>query len=236
MALHEELERLLRQTGAALVGFADLRNVAASPCPTGVSVAIPLPPQILRQLKTAPTREYYDMYYAWNVRLDTIVRTGAQYLQSRGFYAKACTVDSIHKDQNALTPLPHKTVATHAGLGWIGKSCLLVTPEYGSAVRISTILTDAELPYAEPITASRCGKCTQCQKNCPAQAIHGTLWQAGMDRAEILDWQRCEQTELRIMKEHLGIPEALCGKCFAVCPYTLRYLRRDYPGFCQAEA
>ena len=124
MALHEELERLLRQTGAALVGFADLRNVAASPCPTGVSVAIPLPPQILQQLKTAPTQEYYDMYYAWNARLDTIVRTGAQYLQSRGFYAKACTVDSIHKDQNALTPLPHKTVATRAGLGWIGKSCL----------------------------------------------------------------------------------------------------------------
>ena len=57
-----------------------------------------------------------------------------------------------------------------------------------------------------------------------------------MDRAEILDWQQCEQTELRIMKEHLGIPEALCGKCFAVCPYTLRYLRRDYPDFYQPEA
>ena len=176
------------------------------------------------------------MYYAWNARLDTIVRTGAQYLQSRGFYAKACTVDSIRKDQNALTPLPHKTVATRAGLGWIGKSCLLVTPECGSAVRISTILTDAELPYAEPITASRCGTCAQCQKHCPAQAIHGTLWQAGMDRAEIPDWQQCEQTELRIMKEHLGIPEALCGKCFAVCPYTLHYLRRDYPDFYQPEA
>lgn len=235
MGLNEELRLLLRQTGAALVGFADLRAVESSAYPTGVSVAIALPPHILRQLQTAPTRDYYDMYYAWNARLDTIVTTGAQFLRSAGYDAKACTVDSIHKDENALTPLPHKTVATRAGLGWIGKNCLLVTPEFGPAVRISTILTDAPLAYAQPVTESKCGGCTQCQRHCPAQAIHGTLWRAGMERAEIFDWRRCEQTEMRIMRERLGIGEALCGKCFAVCPYTIRYLRRDYPEYSKKE-
>ena len=43
------------------------------------------------------------------------------------------------------TVMPHKTVAVHAGLGWIGKSALFVTEKYGSAVRLTSVLTDAPL-------------------------------------------------------------------------------------------
>ena len=46
------------------------------------------------------------------------------------------------------TALPHKTIATRAGIGWIGKSALLVTAKYGSAIRLSSILTDTPIETA----------------------------------------------------------------------------------------
>lgn len=47
-----------------------------------------------------------------------------------------------------------------AGLGWIGKQTLLITPEYGPRVMLATVLTDAPFKTAKPITESRCGVCS----------------------------------------------------------------------------
>ena len=117
-------------------------------------------------------------------------------------------------------------MATRAGLGWIGKSNLLVTPAYGSAVRLSSLVTNAPLPVAEPISESRCGKCEQCVKLCPAHALTGTLWTAGMPRETLFRRIECYETQRSLMREHTGIETDLCGRCFAVCPHTLRYLKR----------
>jgi epoxyqueuosine reductase QueG len=67
--------------------------------------------------------------------------------------------------------LPHKTVATKAGFGWIGKSALLITKRYGAAIRLASVLTDADLDTAEPVEQSMCGDCRQCADHCPAKAI-----------------------------------------------------------------
>jgi len=40
--------------------------------------------------------------------------------------------------------MPQKTIATRAGLGWIGKTALLITPQFGSAIRLNSVLTDME--------------------------------------------------------------------------------------------
>lgn len=86
--------------------------------------------------------------------------------------------------------LPHKTVATRAGIGWIGKNCLLVTREYGSAIRLSSLLTDAPLHGNDPIDKSLCGTCHKCVDACPAAALTGKLWHAGTLREELFDWHR----------------------------------------------
>ena len=238
--LRQQLTALLRAKGAALVGVGSLEGirlnagkdrqlreaVEAEGMHIGVSVAVPVPAPIVETLKEAPTAAYYHAYYDLNRKLDDIVRTGERFLRKQGFRAFANTTDRVTKDGDSRTPLPHKTLAVRAGLGWIGKNCLLVTPEFGSAVRISSLLTDAPLPVSARITRSRCGRCRRCVELCPAKALKGALWQEGMDRSELFDWRICKKTQLARMIAATGIRQDLCGLCFAVCPFTQPYLDR----------
>ena len=225
----EELKRqlfaILREHGAVLCGAADMSGSSTEGLNTGVSVAVSLPAHVVEDLKTAPTLEYRDTYQRLNRQLDSIVLAGEAFLRKNGFRAWACTLERMKKDETWCVPIPHKTFAVRAGLGWIGKSCLLVTPEYGSAVRISSLLTDAPLPVEQPVTESRCGGCTKCVDSCPGQALKGALWRAGMARERLLDKEACKEAQTRRMEAATGVHTDLCGLCFAVCPYTQRWLR-----------
>ncbi len=224
--LSEELKALLHKEGAALVGFGDLRGVSGADYPCGVSVAINVPAHILEGIEDGPTTAYYEMYHELNARLNQIVSAGADFLEARGFKAFAQTTKAVRQDDSWATPLPHKTVATRAGLGWIGKNCLLVTPEYGSAVRLSSLLTDAPLSCGAAVNESRCGGCRVCQEACPAGALTGALWQVGVGRDEMFQKEKCREKQIELMKARTGIETDLCGKCFVVCPYARRYVRR----------
>ena len=158
----KEFRDYLISQGAALVGIGDLTAVPSSDYPVGIAVAIPLPKHVIKDLQLAPTREYYKLYTTLNDKLNAIVTAGEKYLTGRGYQAYAQTTDRITVDSDNRSPLPHKTVATRAGLGWIDKNCLLVTPQYGSAVRISSLLTDAPLTCDAPVTRSQCGACHTC--------------------------------------------------------------------------
>lgn len=184
---------LLVNKGAKLIGVADLRGIVDNELVTGISVAVPIPKNIVMDSQTAPTKEYYNAYYTLNTQLDEIVESGAKFLRGKGFQAYANTTKVIKKDKDWRTPLPHKTVATRAGLGWIGKSCLLVTTQYGSAVRLSSLLTNAPLPVNQPINESRCGECMVCVQKCPAMALTGALWNTSMTREEILHKEECKK-------------------------------------------
>lgn len=223
--LKEELIHLLREKGAKLVGIADLTEIVSGPLKTGVSVAVPVPKHIVESLKTAPTKEYYEAYHSLNEQLDDIVTSGAKLLQKRGYRSLANTTKVVEIDREWRTPLPHKTVATRGGLGWIGKNCLLVTREYGSAIRLSSLLTDAPLPADTPVTKSLCGACNVCVQNCPAGALTGAVWTPGMERETIFHREECKKMQIQRMKEATGIETDLCGLCFAVCPYTQKYLK-----------
>lgn len=222
--LKEGLFRILSEKGAKLMGCAQLSGIIDDEKQIGVSVAVPVPRKIVEDLKESPTREYYDMYHQLNHQLDEIVEAGTDFLRKNGCKAKANTTTVMEQDENWCTYLPHKTVATRAGLGWIGKNCLLVTKEYGGAIRLSSLITNAPLPTDVPIEKSLCGNCTECVKYCPAGALTGAVWHAGMDRAELFKKDICFQSMIRRMKAATGIEADICGKCFAVCPYTQRYL------------
>lgn len=224
--LHRELNGLLREKGAVLAGTADLSDVIDGPMQTGISVAVLLPAHVVEDLKTAPTEKYYQLYHSLNEKLNGIVTAGAEFLRAKGYQAFANTTKVVKTDDQWRTPLPHKTVAVRAGLGWIGKNCLLVTPEYGSAIRLSSLITDAPLPTAEPILESRCKSCTRCVDQCPGKALTGALWKAGMPREELFDRETCKKTQTERMKAATGREVDLCGLCFAVCPYTQGYLNR----------
>ena len=224
MALTEELKELLYCQGSGLVGIGDMREVENCNFITGISVAIPLPKKVIFDLQEGPTIEYHNLYHAMNQKLNEIVMVGEAFLKKNGYEAYAQTTDRVKYNRN-ISKLPHKTVATRAGLGWIGKNCLLVTPQYGSAVRISSLLTNAPLAYDKPINQSACGNCNLCIQNCPAQSLKGTLWEVGIQREEMIDVEECYKKQVEIMSGRTGIETDLCGKCFAVCAYTQRYLK-----------
>ncbi|MFQ9289306.1 MAG: hypothetical protein ACLR39_00730 [Oscillospiraceae bacterium] len=61
----------------------------------------------------------------------------------------------------------------------------------------------------------------------PSSALYGTLWHTGLDRDDLFDHLLCERTAKERTGRSFGIPIAICGKCFAVCPYTQRYLKSE---------
>lgn len=233
----KELLNLLYREGAKLVGVANLESVPNAALPIGISVVIPLPAQIIGMVEEYPTQAYYDTYLSYNHQLDHIVRVGEMYLRKNGFDALANTTTVIHTDKNYCTPLPHKTVATLAGLGWIGKNCLLVTPEFGSAVRISSLLTNAPFHCGEPFLESQCGACSICVQTCPGKALKGTLWKQGTERDDILNVARCIATCEKSVREHIEryqtVHDRICGRCFAVCAATQKYLKKQNKLLCR---
>jgi epoxyqueuosine reductase QueG len=222
--IKEELHAL----GADIVGFGDLSGLPPGMregAPVGICVAVKYPKAVIRGISELPTREYWEWYDKLNQQLDRIVTEGAKLLSQRGYKAVPQTREHVNKGATEYsTVLPHKTVATRAGIGWIGKCALLVTPEYGSMIRLSAILTDAPLVCAEPVNESRCGECLACQKACPAGAVTGRLWTAGISREEIFDAVKCRKTARQRARQSFGGDITLCGKCIEVCPHTRRYL------------
>jgi len=228
----EQLGQLLTVRGAAIVACADLSPLPADVrggLPRGVSIGVPLTPEIIAEIGKGPTVEYAGEYDRVNALLNELCEACAEFLIEAGHQAipiKA-TVSNDELDLETLsTRLPHKTVARLAGVGWIGKCALLITREFGSAVRYSTVLTDAPLPTGIPAEVSECGHCNVCVTICPADAPSGLTWQPGMAREEFFNAHACCQAAADQSKD-IGFDGTICGRCIAACPHTREYLRRS---------
>jgi len=210
-----------------MVGFADLSPLASETrqgLPVGVSIAVALDPGIVSRIEDGPTREYEAEYCRLNALLDELGALCAQVIREAGYTAITTSAAYGDIDRATLsTVLPHKTAATRAGLGWIGKCALLVTGDYGSAVRITTVLTDADLPFGTPVEESDCGACACCVETCPGSAPTGSEWTAGTTRADFFDAFACFRAAKSLSDEQ-GIGHIICGMCIAACPRTQAYL------------
>lgn len=116
-------------------------------------------------------------------------------------------------------PLAEKSLAVRAGLGWIGRNSLLVTPEYGSMLLLGELVIDDVVDeYDRPMEGVGCGACRRCIEACPNGAI--------MENRSV-DTRRC--ISCRTI-EREGANEAItldgwifgCDACQTVCPYNRR--------------
>lgn len=224
----ERLTPLLREFGGDLVGYADITDVedAVDAGFTGaVSIGVALKPTVVSELSEGPTLAYHMEYHRVNGILDKLDTMAADWLIAHGFGAKPLTTANVSVDWEVLrSPIPHKTVALRAGHGWIGRSALLVTPEYGPAVRFSTVLTTAPVEKARQ-KADGCGTCQACKDGCPAKAIAGIRWTADQERERYYDAFACQKFATESCLK-LGFKNAICGICINACPYTQKYLNR----------
>ncbi len=219
----------MRNWGASKTGFSyvseqlpdELRHLKSA-----VTVMVRLSDEIIDHIKDKPTHTYFHHYRTVNFLIDQITLRTTQLLQDWGYHALAVPASqTIKTEEDRYTALfQHKTAATRAGLGWIGKSGLLVTPEFGPRIRLGTVLTDMELPYGEPVEESRCGECMECTKKCPAMALQGINWKAGMERKLLVDAHACS-THMHDRYRHIG-RGSVCGICIKSCPVGNRRIRR----------
>jgi epoxyqueuosine reductase len=202
--------------GASLVGFATMAGLAE--LPRAVAVAVRHSPEVFGDPDEMPTLDYYQEYLELNTRLDAIAGQVANLLCGAGYSVRVncATLGQIDRETLAA-PFSHKMAATRAGLGWIGKSALLVTPQFGPAVRLVSLLTDAPLAVGEAVTESKCGDCTACRAACPGGAVTGENWRAGRPRDEMYDAFACQKAALE-RAARLGVETTVCGVCMAVCP------------------
>lgn len=211
-------------------GAADLRDFSTpldgsgQEFPYALSWAIPMNPQIMASIQNGPNQEYADEYSRVNNCINELSEALAAEIKERDFQSKALAASERTDTANIKGDFPHKTAATRAGLGWIGRHCQLITRPFGSWVRLGTVFTDIELPCGPPIERNFCGHCMHCVEACPAKALKGTGWYPGLPREEILDVQVCDQwKKTHYFKYHKGHN---CGICSAVCPYGLKILKK----------
>ena len=216
-----------RRWGADLVAVADTSHLAGIETdppdllrgyPRAVSLAVRLADGIMDQISEGPTALYGHHYQDVNTLLDHIAIRVSGLLQSWGGKALPIPASHILDEEHFVASLSHKAVALHAGLGWQGKSLLLVTPQFGPRVRLATVLTDLDLPAGAPIK-NRCVKCTHCVDACPAGAIKNASTELHYaSRAEALDLGCCVQ-QLRRNEQRVHIPPYICGVCVSACPW-----------------
>jgi epoxyqueuosine reductase QueG len=231
MNLKAHIESMLKEKGAHLVGFADvtgLPTTVTGGLPRAVSVGVALNPAVIREISEGPTRRYYAEYKRANDLLAKLCERTAHVLVEAGYRAEAVNATTEQFDPATLsTRTQHKSIATRAGLGWIGKSALLITKEYGPAVRFSSVLTDADFETGESIDTSYCGECRKCVDRCPAGAIGGHNWCAGDPREAMYDAFACRDMAVKLSGRQ-GIVSTICGICINACPWTQRYISQKY--------
>lgn len=230
MSFSNKLKKFLLKNGADEVGFANINNFThKNKLNIGVVFYITYPKEIIRRMVNAPTQEYVDELVSLNTRLDALGMKCEEYLIENGYEAYAQTKKRLGTDfgENNSFELPHKTIATRAGLGWIGKSALFTTLKYGSALRLSSVLTNAPLDVGIPITKSKCGKCMECKNACLGGAISGKEWNYKLKRNDFYDDKKCEKYALKISYENLGKEDTVCGKCIFACPHTQKYIKKS---------
>jgi epoxyqueuosine reductase QueG len=228
MSLNNEITSMLNHEGCDIIGFADLHglsNEARQNFNYGILIALTYTKEAMLDNKNGDPRKYYQEFKAMNERLPGLAGITADFLVGKGYKAFAKITSAIVYDEEYRTVLPHKTVATLSGVGWIGKCALLVTKEAGSALRLVVVLTDAPLTCGKPIVKSKCpSDCAICADVCPGKAPLGGLWEAGVDRDVFFNAHGCRSAARARAKATLGIEETICGLCISNCPFTQRCL------------
>jgi len=217
------VKQFLAEHGINIVTFADLRDIDSQirfGLNYGICFAIPL--DVFPETECA-SEEYYTEYRRINAKLKEISLLVEKRITEIGFSALSLTRNKQNEDYRTI--LPFKTLATKSGLGWIGKSSLLITQEYGSAIRLNGVITNMPLETTDPIYKSLCGNCRACVDACPAGAIKGVLWEIEKDRDELIDPVKCKRKVIERGKQ-MGVTVGSCGICISVCPWTKKYIGR----------
>jgi len=231
MNLEKHMQALADSAGIDFIGTADLSSAipfikeqggdVVDGFPLAISIGIRLPDPIVDMLpkrtnKAVAVNYRFHAYTYINQRLDALTSQLAGFIQRAGYKVLPVPAAERCNDERLCAVFSHKLAAHLAGFGWIGKGCLLITPQYGPRVRWSSILTDAPIkPSGKPMD-EKCGDCPDCVEICPMNAFTGRNFDPKEPREMRYDARKCDEY-FRSMKNKGDLP--VCGMCLYVCPY-----------------
>jgi len=215
--LAAQVARFVSRHGVAAHGVADLtRLVQQQPelldevrgdFTRAIVLGVRLQDAIVEGIVDRPTPLYFHNYRQANYFLDRIAFELAGIVQAAGYLALAVPASQVISWRPMRGHLSHKLLGWAAGIGWIGRTSLLVHPRYGARMRYVSVLTDAPLQPDQPHAGS-CGECTRCVDACPAGAVHTSY--------RDFDLQACYE-KLTEFSRMPGIGQHICGVCVKAC-------------------
>ena len=170
-------------------------------------------------INTAPSikanKEIFRTYYQLGYAANKI----KEHLNKLGFSAQAGP---------ALGGEAHyPSLAQKAGMGYIGKHGLLITPQHGASLRIGAVYTNIDnLPYTDNDDHvwinDFCTSCLRCVKKCPAQAIYNENKIDENGFFECIDYKKCAVP----FSNNYG-----CTVCVKECTFTKSQYNKIYSIF-----
>lgn len=179
------------------------------------------------EVSQPPDASYLVSRYAYGTDYHFVIKEKLRKLQE---FIQLNFGDQFSRVFTDSAPVLERAWAVKAGLGWIGKNSMLITPRNGSYFFIGEIITDLKLEYDPAYGGDYCGDCTRCIDACPTAAI-------GSDR--MIDSSRCI-SYLTIEKKD-DLPDDLqgnykhwifgCDICQEVCPWNRFSSPHNEPAF-----
>ncbi len=231
MELQITLEGAAKNLGAFYFGVADLsltrggsltpyEERLASEYPLAISIGVPLSSEVVDRMGVqddilALQNYWFHVYRVISPLIDHITSRLTFIIMQEGYRALPIPCTQTLDVDNYRGLFSNKLAASLAGLGWVGKSCLLITPDRGPRVRWGTILTDAPLHPGKPVEV-RCGECVLCVEACPAGAFTGKNFEPSDPREVRMQAGRCNKF---LDERERSIGYSVCGKCVYICPW-----------------
>lgn len=186
-----DVERLVVGARTVVVCAVSYKNRASAGYPSGFSTKI---------ASYACCNDYHSTIKGMLRRMSESLKETYPALSGRIF------VDSA--------PILEKRYAVEAGLGWIGRQSLLVTPRYGSFVLLGElVLCDDCDSYDEPLRSVGCGECRRCIDACP----NGAIAECHIDTSKCISCATVERFD-GVADLHGWIFG--CDECQSCCPYN----------------
>ncbi|MFH1701783.1 MAG: reductive dehalogenase [Candidatus Zixiibacteriota bacterium] len=216
------IKELVKQLGAVEVGVAKLRqrfvysHVGRGPEPYGSEIinehqnVIAFSVEMkYEKVEEAPRIGITEETARGYLRAAMISISLARHIRAMGFPARAHISDSNY--QILLPP-----VAYDAGIGELGRHGYIISPTYGSRIRLGAVTTDLPLVIDKPINfgvQDFCDQCNRCAINCPSAAIP----EGGPENVRgVQKWQ----LNIEACFKYWCSRGTDCGLCMKVCPYS----------------